>query len=83
MCFEQYYAHLQEVKIVLLQHLVSLLSVSGSAPVESGLGSYLSSLAPVTYRYGRVILKWIGLWCNVTGRGAGWAPGSLGVGQST
>jgi hypothetical protein len=28
-CFEQYYAHLQEVKIVFLQHLVSSLSVSG------------------------------------------------------
>jgi hypothetical protein len=29
--FEQYYAHLQEVKIVFLQHLVSSLSVSGRA----------------------------------------------------
>jgi hypothetical protein len=28
-CFEQYYAYLQEVKIVFLQHLVSSLSVSG------------------------------------------------------
>jgi hypothetical protein len=28
-CFEQYYANLQEVKIVFLQHLVSSLSVSG------------------------------------------------------
>jgi hypothetical protein len=28
---EQYYAHLQEVKIVFLQHLVSSLSVSGRA----------------------------------------------------
>jgi hypothetical protein len=27
-CFEQYYAHLQEVKIVFLQHLVSSLSLS-------------------------------------------------------
>jgi hypothetical protein len=30
-CFEQYYAHLQEVKIVFLQHLVSSLSVKGRA----------------------------------------------------
>jgi hypothetical protein len=30
-CFEQYYAHLQEVKIVFLQHLVSSLSVSDRA----------------------------------------------------
>jgi hypothetical protein len=28
-CFEQYYAHLQEVKVVFLQHLVSSLSVTG------------------------------------------------------
>jgi hypothetical protein len=31
---EQYYAHLQEVKIVFLQHLVSSLSVSGRAVQE-------------------------------------------------
>jgi hypothetical protein len=30
-CFEQYYAHPQEVKIVFLQHLVSSLCVSGRA----------------------------------------------------
>jgi hypothetical protein len=30
-CFEQYYAHPQEVKIDFLQHLVSSLSVSGRA----------------------------------------------------
>jgi hypothetical protein len=30
-CFEQYYAHPQEVKIVFLQHVVSSLSVSGRA----------------------------------------------------
>jgi hypothetical protein len=29
--FEQYYAHLQEVKIIFLQHLVSSFSVSGRA----------------------------------------------------
>jgi hypothetical protein len=30
-CFEQYYAHLQEVKIVFSQHLSSSLSVRGRA----------------------------------------------------
>jgi hypothetical protein len=30
-CFEKYYCHLQEVKIVFLQHLVSSISVSGRA----------------------------------------------------
>jgi hypothetical protein len=30
-CFEQYYAHLQEVKILFLQDLVSSLSVSDRA----------------------------------------------------
>jgi hypothetical protein len=38
-CFEQYYAHAQEAKIVFLQHLVSSLSMSGrvlqrSQPVQ-------------------------------------------------
>jgi hypothetical protein len=38
-CFEQYYAHPQEVKIVFQQHLVSSLSVSGRAvlsPLSTG-----------------------------------------------
>jgi hypothetical protein len=47
-CFEQYYAHLQEVKIVFLQHLVS--SLGRTVHRLSGLSSPLSTGA----LYGRL-----------------------------
>jgi hypothetical protein len=45
-CFEHYYAHPREVKIVFLQHLVSSLSMSGRAVNRLRVDSWVRSQPP-------------------------------------